>query len=39
MMCKKIMIINALDYEVERKIPTYSNANEKVKVLTLFKKA
>ena len=37
-MCKKLLIMNAIDFEIERRIPTYSNSNEKVKVLTLFKK-
>ena len=36
--CKKLMIINSLNQEVERKIPTYGKSDEKVKVLTLFKR-
>ena len=38
--CKRIQIINHIDNEIEKRIPTYSNQSEKKhkqKVLTLFR--
>ena len=35
---KRTQIIQMMDYEVERKIPTYGSNNQKVLVLSRFKK-
>ena len=35
---KRMQIIQKIDYEVERKIPTYGQSNQKVLVLSRFKK-